>query len=190
MYKMRVELEWLLGSFPALIFFNTVITGLRGEEKRQDSRRPHSQTVKALVAVGFPRWLLDLAGCLAVSVSPAPFLWARKLKRCQADPPHSPPQSQGGSCLYSKTLAFSLGFKGMLKKSPISGDLREWPVYKDPLSSWKREVTIRAGSLKVTCKLLWSAGCGRTEVCLSRGRIHVIVLLLLLQADDRVCLWF
>ena len=73
-----------------------------------------------------------------------------------------------------KDTAFALGFKGMFKKHLlVSGDLREWPVYKDPLRGWKRSVTIRAGSLKVTCKLLWSAGCGRTMLWVSRGRIHV-----------------
>lgn len=193
MYKVRVGLEWPLGSFPALVFFNTVTIGLRGEENQAGPRRPHFQTVKALMAVGFPRWLLDsLVAWLSLTVPPGPLLWARKLKPYQADLPHSPPQSQRGSCPYSKTLAFSLGFKkNVEKKHPfVSGDLREWPVHKDPLSSWKRKVTIRAGSLKVTCKLLWSAGCGRIMVWVSRGRIHVIVLLLLFQADDWVCLWF
>lgn len=80
--------------------------------------------------------------------------------------------------------------RNVTKKYLASGDLREWPIYKDALRSWKRRVTIRAGSLKVTCKLLGSTGCGRTMVWVSRGRIHVIVLLLLFQADDWVCLWF
>lgn len=40
MYKMRVGLERPLGSFRALIFFNTVTIGLRGKEKRQDPEGP------------------------------------------------------------------------------------------------------------------------------------------------------
>lgn len=44
----------------------------------------------------------------------------------QADLPSRPPQPP--AVLASKTLAFSLGFKGMLgekKNLPVSGDLRE-----------------------------------------------------------------
>lgn len=75
MYKMRVGLEWPLGSFLALVFFNTVTIGLRGEENQAGPRRPHFQTIKALMAVGFPRWLLDsLVAWLSLTVPPGPLL--------------------------------------------------------------------------------------------------------------------
>lgn len=75
MYKMRVGLEWPLGSFLALVFFNTVTIGLRGEENHAGPRRPHFQTIKALMAVGFPRWLLDsLVAWLSLTVPPGPLL--------------------------------------------------------------------------------------------------------------------
>lgn len=86
-----------------------------------------------------------------------------------------------GSCLYSKTLDFSLEPPGMLKSSSLQRH-EGVTLHKDPLRTWKRSITIRAGSLKVPCQLLWSEGCGRTMAWVSRGRILVIVLQLLFPA--------
>lgn len=70
------------------------------------------------------------------------------------------------------------------KKSSVSGDLREGPAHKAHIEQSEEEGHSQGRRIQSDTHTAVTAGCGGTMVRVSRGRIHVIMLLLLFQAHD------